>query len=319
MSNILITGGCGFIGSNFVKLIQNRYDNIIVVDKLTYAGNIDNLKNLKYIFYKNDIKDDIIFDILNKHNIDIVVNFAAESHVDNSIENPSIFIETNVNGTFNLIKNCLKYQQSKQNLRFIHISTDEVFGDLEINEPIKFTEKTAYNPSSPYSASKAAIDLIINSYIRTFGFNAIILHCTNNFGPNQLKEKLIPKTIDCCLNSLPIPIYGNGKNVRDWIFVSDFCNGIQLAIEKGKIGEHYCFGGNQEKTNIDIVNIICDIMSKKLNKNCNELVMFVEDRKGHDKRYAIDFSKSATELGFTNKISFIEGINLSIPINHLDF
>ncbi len=311
--NILITGGCGFIGSNFIKFINHDKNNIIVVDKLTYAGKLENIEDINCIFYQNDIGDAKIFDIIKKHKIDILVNFAAETHVDNSIDNPSIFIETNVNSTFSLIKTCLKYQKEQNNsFKFIHISTDEVFGDLELNDHTKFNENTPYNPSSPYSASKAAIDLIIKSYIKTFNFNAIILNCSNNFGPNQLKEKLIPKTIENCLNNVPIPVYGNGLNIRDWIFVDDFCQGIYLAMTKGKIGQSYCFGANNERTNIDIINYICGQILKKLGKNCKNLINFVEDRKGHDKKYAIDFSKATHELGFIPKISFEKGMDITI-------
>lgn len=309
MKNILVTGGAGFIGSNFCHYIYKNFKEdyrIFVLDKITYAANLENLKGLDYKFYKGDIGDAYhLSQILEQDKIDIVFNFAAETHVDNSISGPDIFIEANIISLYNLVKVFLDYQNNhKKDAKLIHISTDEVFGDLEMNDP-KFTEKTPYNPSSPYSASKAAGDMIINSYCRTFGLNAIILHCTNNYGLRQFPEKLLPKTIKACIERKPITIYGNGKNIRDWIHVDDFCKGIYLSLERGKSGEHYCFGGKNERTNVEIVNEICEIFNDINLKNDNfdyrSLIVYVEDRKGHDFRYAVDFSKSKRELGFDHE------------------
>lgn len=295
--NILITGGCGFIGSHVVdKFIQEKH-NIIVVDKLTYAGNIDFL-NPKAKLIQIDIGDSSILEILMKHSIDIIINLAAETHVDNSIQNPFPFLETNVNATFRFLHNCMIYQNNhNHNAKFVHISTDEVFGDLRLEEPA-FDENSPYNPSSPYSSSKAAGDMLIQAYKRTYNFNSIILNCTNNFGPRQHHEKLIPKTILKCLLRQPIPIYGNGQNIREWTFVKDFAEGIHTVAMAPHVSDRYCIGSGNEMQNITIVTYICEILSKKLQYDCTQLIQFVTDRQGHDYRYAINSNKIKNELQF---------------------
>ncbi len=324
MKKILVTGGCGFIGSCFV-LRQVKAQNIIInLDNLTYAANPRNLSevenNSNYHFIKGDICDqNLVSEILEKFEIDILVNFAAESHVDNSINNPDSFIKTNINGTFSLLNASLKYWQNlsekkKDDFRFIHISTDEVYGSLKLNDP-KFTEKNNYQPNSPYSASKAASDHLVRAWFETFKLPAIITNCSNNFGPRQHQEKFIPTVINACLNGKNIPIYGNGKNIRDWIYVEDHCLGIELAIKNGKIGESYCFGGDAERQNIDIAKKICEILDSLRPKNHAsylEQINFVEDRKGHDFRYAIDSGKAKAELGFTILGNFEEKLGQTI-------
>jgi dTDP-glucose 4,6-dehydratase len=324
MKKILVTGGCGFIGSCFV-LRQVKAQNVVInLDNLTYAANPKNLSevenNSNYHFIKGDICDqNLVSEILEKFEIDILVNFAAESHVDNSINNPDSFIKTNINGTFSLLNASLKYWQNlsekkKDDFRFIHISTDEVYGSLKLNDP-KFTEKNNYQPNSPYSASKAASDHLVRAWFETFKLPAIITNCSNNFGPRQHQEKFIPTVINACLNGKNIPIYGNGKNIRDWIYVEDHCLGIELAIKNGKIGESYCFGGDAERQNIDIAKKICEILDSLRPKNHAsylEQISFVEDRKGHDFRYAIDSGKAKAELGFTILGNFEEKLGQTI-------
>ncbi len=316
MKKLLVTGGCGFIGSCFV-LRQIKAGNMVVnLDALTYAANPQNLAeiagNSNYHFVQGDILDQkLVGEILEKFEIDIVVNFAAESHVDNSIANPNSFIQTNINGTFALLNSSLKYWQNlsanKDNFRFIHISTDEVYGSLTLEEP-RFTEDNKYQPNSPYSASKAASDHLVRAWNETYKLPTIITNCSNNFGARQHSEKLIPTVIKACLQNKNIPIYGNGKNIRDWIYVEDHCSGIELAIAKGKIGESYCFGGDAERQNIDIAKQICAILDglkpKSDGTSYANQIKFVEDRKGHDFRYAIDSSKAKRELGFKLDGSF---------------
>jgi dTDP-glucose 4,6-dehydratase len=324
MKKILVTGGCGFIGSCFV-LRQIKAQNIVInLDNLTYAANPKNLSeienNRNYHFIKGDICDqNLVSEILEKFEIDILVNFAAESHVDNSINNPDSFIKTNINGTFFLLNAALKYWQNlstkkKDDFRFIHISTDEVYGSLKLNDP-KFNEESNYQPNSPYSASKAASDHLVRAWFETYKLPAIITNCSNNFGPRQHQEKFIPTIINAGLNGKNIPIYGNGKNIRDWIFVEDHCLGIELAIKNGRIGESYCFGGDAERQNIDIAKKICEILDSLRPKNHSsylEQISFVEDRKGHDFRYAIDSSKAKRELGFTILGNFEEKLGQTI-------
>jgi dTDP-glucose 4,6-dehydratase len=324
MKKILVTGGCGFIGSCFV-LRQIKAQNLVInLDKLTYAANPKNLSaienNSNYHFVKGDICDqDLVSEILKKFDVDIVVNFAAESHVDNSINNPDSFIKTNINGTFSLLNASLKYWQTlptkqKDDFRFIHISTDEVYGSLELNDP-KFNEESNYRPNSPYSSSKAASDHLVRAWFETYKLPAIITNCSNNFGPHQHQEKFIPTVINSCLNGKNIPIYGNGKNIRDWIYVEDHCFGIELAIKNGKIGESYCFGGDAERQNIDIAKKICEILDSikpKNNDSYQKQISFVEDRKGHDFRYAIDSSKAKKELGFTILGNFEEKLQQTV-------
>lgn len=319
MKTILVTGGYGFIGSCFVLQEIAAGNKVINLDKLTYAADKKNLKevekNKNYKFYKGDICDKkLVKKILNKEQPDWVVNFAAESHVDNSIEKPAEFIQTNILGVYNLLQNSLEHWKSleagkKQIFRFLQISTDEVFGSL--GETGKFREDTKYDPSSPYSSSKAGGDHLALAWHKTYGLPVILTNCSNNFGPRQHPEKLIPKIISNCINEKPIPIYGDGKNVRDWIFVEDHTAGIKLALTKGKIGESYCFGGNCEKNNNEIVNNICEKMDSIKPRKAGshkQLITYVTDRLGHDKRYAIDDSKAKNELGYKQSKSFDERI-----------
>lgn len=323
MKTILVTGGLGFIGSNFVIQEIKSGNRVINLDKVTYAANYDNVKPVEkdknYQFIKGDICDaDLVQKIFDENGIDWVVNFAAESHVDNSIEKPSEFIETNIIGTYNLLQNSLQYLKKLKDIngfRFLHVSTDEVFGSLEEKSP-KFNENTKYDPSSPYSSSKAASDHLAKAWNRTYNLPVLLTNCSNNYGARQHREKLIPKTIFCCLEEKEIPIYGNGKNIRDWIFVDDHCKGIKLALEKGKIGESYLFGGNCEKNNIEVVNIICEQMDKikprNNGKSYKDLITFVKDRAGHDFRYAISNDKSEKELGFKVSDNFENNIRMTI-------
>lgn len=322
---ILITGGAGFIGSNFVPYFLNKYKdyNIINLDLLTYAGDLGNLaeveNNPRYKFIKGDICNrELIEFIFNKYDIQGVIHFAAESHVDNSIKQPDIFIKTNIEGTFTLLNVAYKYWMDKpftykmayQNCRFHHISTDEVYGTLSDNPNDLFTESTPYAPNSPYSASKASSDMIVRSYNETYGLNTVITNCSNNYGPKQHNEKLIPTIIRSALNNKPIPIYGDGKNVRDWLYVLDHCKGIDLGYHKGKNGEVYNIGGKNERTNLQIVDTICDILDKKIPKteSYKKLITFVEDRAGHDRRYAIDATKIENELGWEANENFDSGV-----------
>jgi dTDP-glucose 4,6-dehydratase len=330
MINILLTGTAGFIGSNFVPYFLEKYPdyNLINLDLLTYAGNLENLKecegNSRYKFIKGDICNrELVEFIFNEYDINGVIHFAAESHVDNSIKNPGVFIETNVNGTFTLLDvayKCwmigpnqyhskFKIQNSKLP-RFHHISTDEVYGTL--NETDLFTESTPYAPNSPYSASKASSDMIVRSYQETYGLNTVITNCSNNYGPKQHDEKLIPTIIRNALQGNPIPIYGDGKNIRDWLYVLDHCKGIDLVYHKGEKGEIYNIGGRNERTNLQIVNTICKVLDKKLPSKIytsyKELITFVEDRAGHDRRYAVDATKIENELGWKANETFDTGI-----------
>ena len=320
MKKILVTGGCGFIGSCFVLQQVKKGNLVINLDKLTYAANPKNLAEIQglenYFFAEGDIcNQDLVAKILEKFEINLLVNFAAESHVDNSIAKPDDFINTNIIGTFSLLSAALNHFKKKSDFKFIHISTDEVFGSLTLNDP-KFTEKTAYNPNSPYSASKAASDHLVHAWGETYKLPIIITNCSNNFGPRQHAEKFIPTVISSCLNYKNIPIYGNGKNIRDWIFVEDHCNGIELAIEKGKIGESYCFGGDCEMENITIATKICETLDQiKPRSDSNSYknqISFVTDRLGHDFRYAIDSSKVKKELGFVISKNFDERLKETI-------
>ncbi|HIP59384.1 MAG TPA: dTDP-glucose 4,6-dehydratase, partial [Campylobacterales bacterium] len=294
---------------------------IVNLDLLTYAGNLENLKevenNPRYKFIKGDICNrELVEFIFNEYDIRGVIHFAAESHVDNSIKNPGVFIETNVNGTFTLIDVAQKYWMDKpfeyktkyQNSRFHHISTDEVYGTL--GEIGLFTESTPYAPNSPYSASKASSDMIIRSYVETFGMNCVITNCSNNYGPKQHDEKLIPTIIRNALKGNPIPIYGDGKNIRDWLYALDHCKGIDLVYHNGKKGETYNIGGRNERTNLQIVDKICTILDERVpkEKSYKDLITFVEDRAGHDRRYAIDATKIENELGWKADENFDSGI-----------
>ena len=310
MGNYLITGGCGFIGSHFIK--QQIEDNLIVnFDKLTYSANLDNLKfeanHQNYQFIQGDIMDgDLISKILEQYQIDYLINFAAETHVDNSIANPDDFIMTNIVGTYKLLQSANKYyqnlNQSKQKtFRFLHVSTDEVFGSLNLDQS-PFDESSNYLPNSPYSASKASSDHLVRAWWKTYNLPTIITNCSNNFGANQHQEKFIPTVIKSCLTNQKIPIYGSGKNIRDWIYVEDHCRGINLALKNGQIGEIYFFGGNYEITNLDLAKKICIILDQLKPKadgtSYQSQIIFVNDRAGHDFRYAISNKKSFEQLGF---------------------
>jgi dTDP-glucose 4,6-dehydratase len=323
-NKVLITGGAGFIGSNYVEyVLKNSEDEIFVLDKLTYAGNLKNLEAVshKITFIKGDICDtEFIQNLFEKHKFQNVVHFAAESHVDNSISGPSEFIQTNIVGTFNLLQNSYKtwmncpndLKEEFKNARFLHISTDEVYGTL--GETGLFTEETSYAPNSPYSASKASSDFIVRSYFHTYGLPVVTTNCSNNYGPNQHKEKLIPTIIRKAISGENIPIYGDGKNVRDWLYVMDHCSGIYLALENGKLGETYNIGGRNERENLYIANVICELLDEMLPKDSpyKEQITFVKDRPGHDFRYAIDASKIENELGWKAKENFETGIRKTI-------
>ena len=324
MKNILITGGAGFIGSNFVPYFLNKYPDykVINLDLLTYAGNLDNLKEIEnypnYKFIQGDISDrTLIESIFKEYNINSVIHFAAESHVDNSIKNPEIFVKTNVLGTYTLLDVAKNFWLNKPHqvkkefidARFHHISTDEVYGTL--GETGFFTEQSPYAPNSPYSASKASSDMMVRAYVETFGLNAVITNCSNNYGEKQHDEKLIPTIIRNALLENPIPIYGDGKNIRDWLYVLDHCKGIDLVFHKAKRGETYNIGGRNERTNIQIAQRICSILDQKVprkNGSYADLISFVEDRAGHDRRYAIDATKLETNLGWKANETFDTGI-----------
>ncbi len=317
---VLVTGGAGFIGSNFVYLVLKERPEwkVVCVDSLTYAANFHTLNtalnNSNFKFYKEDIRNrEGIFKIFEEEKPDLVVNFAAESHVDRSIENPGIFLETNILGTQVLMDACRKYKIK----RFHQVGTDEVYGDLPLDKPdLFFTEETPIHTSSPYSTSKAAADLLVMAYHRTYGLPVTISRCSNNYGPYQFPEKLIPLMINNASQNKPMPVYGEGKNVRDWLYVKDHCYGILAVLEKGKVGEVYNLGGHNEKANIDIVKIIL----KELNKP-ESLITYVTDRKGHDLRYAIDPGKAMRELGWKPTTMFKDGIKLTIQWykEHMDW
>lgn len=304
--NILVTGAAGFIGANFAEFFVNKHPeyNVIVLDKLTYAGNMDNLKKVidKITFVQGDICDyQFVKEIFEKHNIDGVIHFAAESHVDNSIKNPFIFTHTNVIGTHTLLEVAKQVWGEGSKNKFVHISTDEVYGTLGENG--YFTETTPISPNSPYSASKASSDLIARAYFETFKMNVSITNCSNNYGPYQHNEKLIPHMIKLAINNEKLPVYGDGMNIRDWLYVEDHCEAIDLVFHNGIAGERYNIGGHNEKRNIEIVKLIL----KHLDKS-EDMIQFVEDRKGHDYRYAIDPTKIKNELGWEPKTKFEQGI-----------
>ncbi|WP_152057732.1 dTDP-glucose 4,6-dehydratase [Aliarcobacter butzleri] len=352
LKTILVTGCAGFIGSNFVPYFLDKYPNynLVNLDLLTYAGDLENLKeceaNPRYKFIKGDICNrELVEFIFSEYDIQGVIHFAAESHVDNSIKNPGVFVQTNVNGTFTLIDVAYKYWMEKpfkyrdrylnevmndelkvmsedketnsklntQNStlpRFHHISTDEVYGTLSLDPNDLFREKTPYAPNSPYSASKASSDMIIRAYNETYGLNTVITNCSNNYGPKQHDEKLIPTIIRNALLGNPIPIYGDGKNIRDWLYVLDHCKGIDLVYHNGKTGETYNIGGRNERTNLQIVDTITTILDQQVpkDKSYKDLITFVEDRAGHDRRYAIDATKLENELGWKADENFDSGI-----------
>ena len=323
---VLVTGGAGFIGSNYVELIlAEGNDEVVVLDKLTYAGDLRNLASVSdhpnYNFVQGDICDEaLVAGLFEEHNFDRVVHFAAESHVDNSITGPAAFVQTNIVGTFVLLQQAYRSWMKGPNqidpafehARFLHVSTDEVYGSLP--ETGLFTETTAYAPNSPYSASKASSDFLVRSYYHTYGLPVVTTNCSNNYGPNQHKEKLIPTIIRKALSGEPIPIYGDGKNVRDWLYVKDHCRGIQLAIDKGETGETYNIGGRNERENLYIAETICKLLDemKPAEKAYAEQISFVTDRPGHDFRYAIDASKLESQLGWKAAENFESGIRKTI-------
>ncbi len=325
MKTLLVTGCAGFIGSNFVPYFLDKYPDVRLVnlDLLTYAGNLENLAeiqgNERHVFVKGDICDrTLVESLFATYDIRGIIHFAAESHVDNSIKNPGVFVQTNVNGTFTLIDVAYKHWMEKpfaskrgyEGCRFHHISTDEVYGTL--GETGLFSETTPYAPNSPYSASKAGSDMIVRSYHHTYGLNTVITNCSNNYGPKQHDEKLIPTIIRKALRRENIPIYGDGKNIRDWLYVLDHCKGIDLVYHNGRNGEVYNIGGRNERTNLQIVECICSLLDEMVPhsslKSYKELITFVEDRAGHDRRYAIDATKIETELGWKADENFDTGI-----------
>lgn len=331
MKTILVTGGAGFIGSNFVKLMLKKYPNykIVNVDALTYAGNLENLKDIEnssnYIFIKTDIRDSQAVDsIFDTYDIDYVVNFAAESHVDRSIVDPQIFLTTNIIGTQVLLDTAKKHWklnpndkysiEYKSGVKFLQVSTDEVYGAL--GEIGMFVETMPLMPNSPYSASKASADMIVRAYYETFGMPINITRCSNNYGPYQFPEKLIPLMINNCLNEKELPVYGDGMQIRDWLHVSDHCEAIDIVLHNGILGEVYNIGGNNEKANIEIVKLIIKTMGKS-----EELIKHVKDRPGHDRRYAIDNTKITTELGWKPKYTFEQGMKETIEwyLNNIEW
>ena len=322
---ILVTGGAGFIGANFVlDWLAAEGTPVINLDKLTYAGNLNNLAPLKedknHTFVQGDIADcALVRQLLQQYKPRAIIHFAAESHVDRSIHDPSDFIQTNVVGTFHLLKETLAYWQQlaageKQDFRFLHISTDEVYGSLDRGDA-PFTETTPYAPNSPYAASKAASDHLVRAYHHTYGLPTLTSNCSNNYGPLQFPEKLIPLMILNALQGKPLPIYGDGKNVRDWLYVGDHCSGIRAALTKGRPGETYNIGGNSEKTNLDVVQTLCAILDeiKPVKKDhYAALITYIKDRPGHDRRYAIDARKIESELGWRPRESFESGMQKTI-------
>ena len=310
--NILITGGLGFIGSNFYNTFKKKYPdyNLVILDSETYAADEDNIEDVRSsrIIKFSITERERLFELFENYKFDSVIHFAAESHVDNSILNPMEFVQTNIIGTLNLLDASIKYGIKL----FYHISTDEVFGHL--GAVGSFDEKTAYDPRSPYSASKASSDHFVRAYYHTYGLPVVISNCSNNFGPNQHQEKLIPTIIKSILNGKPIPVYGNGQNVRDWLYVQDHVDAIDMIFHKGKVGETYCIGGGNELNNLRLVRMICDKIDnlKQWEQNSQDLITFVEDRKGHDFRYSIDSSKTKQQIGWGPKVNFDEGLDRTI-------
>jgi dTDP-glucose 4,6-dehydratase len=310
---ILVTGGAGFIGSNFVlSTLKKRDEPIVNLDKLTYAGSLRNLERVRddprHIFIQGDICDrDLVRGLLKKYSPRAIVHFAAESHVDRSISGPAQFIQTNVTGTFSLLEEARAFSREA---RFLHVSTDEVYGSLAPDDPA-FTETTPYAPNSPYAASKAAADHLVRAYHHTYGLPTVTTNCSNNYGPRQFPEKLIPLTIANALAGKPLPVYGDGRNVRDWLYVEDHCEAVRLVLERGRVGDTYNIGGGCEKQNIDVVRAICALLDEARPRKGGkyaELISFVKDRPGHDWRYAMDASKIRHELGWLPRETFESGL-----------
>jgi dTDP-glucose 4,6-dehydratase len=321
MMNLLITGGAGFIGSNLIRHLIDRSEitKLVNLDSLTYAGNLENLDGIhsihsRYVFEKVDLRDQAeVLRVVRQHDITHVVHLAAESHVDRSIAAPADFITTNINGTFHLLEACRAHWHSPS-ARFLHVSTDEVYGSLGPTDPA-FTETTSCAPNSPYSASKAASDMLVRSYHHTYGLPALITRCSNNYGPYQFPEKLIPVVIQTVLNRQSIPVYGDGQNVRDWLHVGDHCQALWTVLTSGKVGETYNIGGQNEMTNLHIVQQICDVIDElnpSMGGNSRRLITFVTDRPGHDRRYAIDSCKIQRELGWKPVHTFEAGIHETV-------
>ncbi|HEV7476791.1 MAG TPA: dTDP-glucose 4,6-dehydratase [Burkholderiales bacterium] len=319
---LLVTGGAGFIGSNFVlSTLAATGEAVVNLDKLTYAGNLRNLEALRgdarYQFVQGDICDrPLVRSLLEAHQPRAIVHFAAESHVDRSISGPAEFVQTNVVGTFALLEEFRSYweKESKSALRFLHVSTDEVYGSLGPTDPA-FTEENPHAPNSPYAASKAAADHMVRAYHHTYGLPTLTTNCSNNYGPHQFPEKLIPLIIHNALAGKALPVYGDGRNVRDWLYVLDHCDAIRAVLERGRIGETYNIGGNSEKANIDLVRLLCSLLDQAAPRNSGryaDLISFVKDRPGHDRRYAIDSRKIQRELGWQPKESFESGLNKTI-------
>lgn len=335
MDTLIVTGGAGFIGSNFIRIAlkHNKNINIINLDKLTYAGNLDSLRDVeddeRYTFVQGDICDSLLVEkLFAEYEPSAIVHFAAESHVDRSIDGPAAFIETNINGTFALLEGARKYYQKmpidqKMNFRFLHVSTDEVYGSL--GESGYFTEETSYAPNSPYSASKASSDHLVRAYFHTYDLPVLITNCSNNYGPYHFPEKLIPLVLLNALEGKELPIYGTGMNIRDWLYVEDHCRGIMMVLQKGQRGGKYNIGGHNEKTNLSIVEKLCDILDEKRprsdSQSYREQIVFVKDRPGHDARYAIDAGKIQHELGWTPAETFETGIVKTVEwyLNNLDW
>jgi dTDP-glucose 4,6-dehydratase len=323
MKNVLVTGGCGFIGSNFVRLALLRCPDVRLVnlDKLTYAGNLMNLTDVetdaRYRFVNGDICDSALVEqLFADERIDTVVHFAAESHVDRSIEGPAEFIQTNIVGTFTLLEAARKaWSNDLLAKRFLHVSTDEVYGSL--GETGWFTEQTPYDPRSPYSASKASSDHLVKAYFHTYGLPVVTSNCSNNYGPWQFPEKLIPLILNNALRGKDLPVYGDGKNVRDWLYVGDHCQALLTILQQGQLGETYNIGGNNEKQNIEIVHALCDLLDERVGllpagEPRRSLIRYVKDRPGHDRRYAIDASKIKKELGWQPAMTFEQGIRKTV-------
>ncbi|HEY2338040.1 MAG TPA: dTDP-glucose 4,6-dehydratase [Burkholderiales bacterium] len=320
---LLVTGGAGFIGSNFVlSTVAQTGEAIVDLDKLTYAGHLRNLDALRadsrHVFVRGDICDRaLVAELLARHKPRAIVHFAAESHVDRSISGPAAFVQTNVVGTFSLLEEArVFYEKSsfseKQKFRFLHVSTDEVYGSLGPADPA-FTEETPFAPNSPYAASKASSDHLVRAYHHTYGLPTLTTNCSNNYGPHQFPEKLIPLMIRQALAGQPLPVYGDGKNVRDWLYVADHCDAIRLVLDKGRAGETYNLGGNAEMANIDLVRLLCSLIDRSLpGRNSGGLITFVKDRPGHDRRYAMNIGKVRRELGWAPRESFASGLEKTV-------